>query len=198
MNYLAHAYLSFGHKELLLGNMISDFIKGKQQFSYPPVIQKGIVLHRMIDDFTDRHDANREAKEVFRKDYRLYCGAFVDVTYDHFLAIDGNEFATEKELFRFSQSTYQLLETQQEWWPPVFHRMFFYMKTQNWLYRYRTHAGIKQSFGGLVRRSKYLQSASMAEEIFDDYYELLGNCYRQFWKDVKPFALQKMNELLNQ
>jgi hypothetical protein len=29
MNYLGHAYLSFNHQDILVGNMISDFIKGK-------------------------------------------------------------------------------------------------------------------------------------------------------------------------
>lgn len=30
MNYLAHAYLSFDEPEILVGNMISDFVKGKK------------------------------------------------------------------------------------------------------------------------------------------------------------------------
>ena len=42
MNYLAHACLSFGKPDILLGNMINDFIKGKKQFDYPAAIQKGI------------------------------------------------------------------------------------------------------------------------------------------------------------
>ncbi len=35
MNYLAHAYLSFNDPEILVGNMISDFVKGKKKFDYP-------------------------------------------------------------------------------------------------------------------------------------------------------------------
>ena len=31
MNYLAHAYLSFNDPEILVGNMISDFVKGKKK-----------------------------------------------------------------------------------------------------------------------------------------------------------------------
>ena len=30
MNYLAHAYLSFGNEPVLIGNMISDFVKGNK------------------------------------------------------------------------------------------------------------------------------------------------------------------------
>jgi acyl carrier protein phosphodiesterase len=51
MNYLAHAYLSFKHEDILLGNLISDFVKGKKKFDYPLLIQKGITLHRNIDTF---------------------------------------------------------------------------------------------------------------------------------------------------
>ena len=47
MNYLAHAYLSFGDPDVLTGNMISDFVKGKK--STPvivAVIDSGIdTLH---------------------------------------------------------------------------------------------------------------------------------------------------------
>ncbi|MBK6633182.1 MAG: hypothetical protein IPG38_01660 [Chitinophagaceae bacterium] len=62
MNYLAHAYLSFNDPEILLGNMISDYIKGKKQFDYPLPVQKGIRLHRFIDQFTDTHAATHELK----------------------------------------------------------------------------------------------------------------------------------------
>ena len=32
MNYLAHAYLSFNKPDILAGNIISDFVKGKKKF----------------------------------------------------------------------------------------------------------------------------------------------------------------------
>ena len=92
MNYLAHAYLSFNHPEILVGNIISDFVKGKKKFDYPEGIQKGIHLHRLIDAYTDTHPATARAKEIFRPHYRLYSGAVMDVLYDHFLAIDPGEF----------------------------------------------------------------------------------------------------------
>ena len=71
MNYLAHAYLSFNQQEILVGNMISDFVKGKTKFNYPEGIQKGIALHRAIDEFTDTHPATKEAAAFFRPAYRL-------------------------------------------------------------------------------------------------------------------------------
>ena len=66
MNYLAHAYLSFNHPEIVVGNMISDFVKGKKKFDYSEGIQKGITFHRAIDEFTDSHPTTKKAKEFLR------------------------------------------------------------------------------------------------------------------------------------
>ena len=88
MNYLAHAYLSFNDPEILLGNMISDYVKGRKKFDYEPGILKGIMLHRAIDTFTDQHPVTKTAMKFFKPAYGLYAGAFVDVVYDHFLVLD--------------------------------------------------------------------------------------------------------------
>ncbi len=194
MNYLAHAYLSFHHPEILVGNIISDFVKGKRKFDYPTAIQKGIALHREIDRFTDTHDATREAKEIFRPQYRLYSGPFMDILYDHFLAVDENEFPGNS-LFDFSQEVYASLNEQMQWLPERFVLMFPYMKKENWLFNSRTPSGISKSLSGLVYRSAYLTESDTAFKLFQEHYQLLQQCYRHFWPEVKPFA-KKQYELL--
>ena len=187
MNYLAHAYLSFGHPGVLTGNMISDFVKGKKKFDYPSEVQQGIELHRAIDQYTDTHIATREAKQVFRTHYRLYSGAFIDVVYDHFLANDETEF-TEESLFAFSRDTYAALDRQEAWMPDRFAHMYPFMKQQNWLFNYRTRWGIKKSMGGLVKRAAYLEDYHTAFTIFEEHFQLLEDCYRHFWAGMKPYA----------
>lgn len=194
MNYLAHAYLSFNDPEILVGNLISDFVKGKKKFDYPPDIQKGIMLHRAIDTFTDEHEATREAKDIFRPVYRLYSGAFTDVVYDHFLAMDENEF-TEGFLFDFSQQVYAVIDRHTQWLPEKFSRMFPYMRSQNWLFNYRTYGGTEKSMQGVAHRAAYLNESKIAYELFKQHYQLFQQCYRHFWKDIKPFA-QRQYELL--
>jgi acyl carrier protein phosphodiesterase len=196
INYLAHAYLSFGHPEILAGNMISDFVKGKKKFDYPAGVQQGIVLHRAIDAFTDGHEATREAKAIFRPDYRLYSGAFVDVVYDHFLANDPAEF-TDASLLAFSRSVYDMLEKQSPWFPDKFAMMFPYMQEHNWLYHYRERWGIERSLNGVVRRSTYLTESKIAFRLFEQHYQVLEDCFRHFWAFAKPFARQEF-ELLQQ
>jgi acyl carrier protein phosphodiesterase len=177
-----------------VGNMISDFVKGKKKFDYPQRIQQGITLHRIIDTFTDEHEATRHAKEAFRSHYRLYSGAFVDVVYDHFLALDENEFPA-LTLRDFSKQVYQTLEEYQPWFPVHFATLFPHMKNQDWLFNYRSLAGTKKSFGGVVRRSLYLTESDTAGQLFERHYQLLQESYRQFWADVKPFAERQFEML---
>jgi acyl carrier protein phosphodiesterase len=187
MNYLAHAYLSFGHPDILVGNMISDYVKGRKKDDYPDAIRKGISLHRAIDAFTDTHAAVADAKTVFRKDYRLYSGAFVDIAFDHFLAVDPEEFS-DGTLKNFAEKTYGLLEPYAPLFPDPFSRMFPYMRTQNWLYNYQFHQGVENSFGGLVRRAKYITESDTAFHLFERNYELLRSCYDRFFPDLKEYA----------
>lgn len=196
MNYLAHAYLSFDHPQVLAGNLISDFVKGKKKSGFLPGIQKGIELHRSIDQYTDSHPATKEAKQVFRNTYRLYSGAFVDVVYDHFLANDENEFS-ESSLLEFTGRIYLVMESYLDQVPPPFARMFYYMQKENWLFHYRSVWGIEKSFGGLVRKAAYLTESDTACKIFETHYQLLSDCYRQFWKEMKPFAFDTFHSLLN-
>lgn len=182
--------MSFNDPGFLTGNLISDFVKGKSRYEYPADIQKGITLHRAIDAYTDEHIATREAKKIFQPHYRLYSGAFMDVVYDHFLAIDKNEFP-EESLLNFSQGVYTQLDGFTSYMPERFARMYPYMKSQNWLHNYRTLKGIEQSMQGVVRRAAYLSESKVAYELFSEHYQLLQAYYRQFWTDLKPFALRE-------
>jgi acyl carrier protein phosphodiesterase len=195
MNYLAHAYLSFNNPDILVGNMISDFVKGKKQFDYPLAIQKGIRLHRAIDNFTDEHPATREAKQYFRPAVGLYAGAFMDIVYDHFLALDHNEL-TEDGWKTFANITYQQLSAQQEWLPEKFARMLPYMSSQNWLYNYRFTWGMENSFGGLVRRAAYLTDSAQAFSLFTMHYAELKQQYEVFFPQLKAFASSQLDLLI--
>jgi acyl carrier protein phosphodiesterase len=195
MNYLAHAYLSYNVPHILVGNMISDFVKGAQKSVYVVSVQQGIDLHRAIDSFTDDHPATAKAKNIFRPDYRLYSGPIMDVLYDHFLANDENEFPTGS-LLPFTNEVYQTLEQETVHLPERFLMVLTYMKTENWLYNYRTREGIQKSVRGLVRRATFIHDSSRAVDLFNRHYDELKQYYQEFFPDVKQMAKQKLAELL--
>ncbi len=196
MNLLAHAYLSFNNEGILVGNMISDYVKGKKQFDYPLPIQAGILLHRAIDEFTDTHAATQEVKKLFKPAYRLYAGAFTDVVYDHFLANDKNEFSSAESLQSFTKESYNLLQTNTAHFPEKFAKSFPYMQAQDWLYHYRYDDGMQKSFGGLAKRAKYITETDTAFEIFLCNKEIIKESYDIFFPQLKLFTINKMKQLL--
>jgi acyl carrier protein phosphodiesterase len=196
MNYLAHAYLSFMHEEILVGNLISDFVKGKKKFDYSIGIQHGIALHRSIDVFTDNHPATKEAKKPFKEAVGLYAGAFVDVVYDHFLAINKVHWSVGS-LEQFSQEVYNTLDSNYRHLPEGLQRMLPYMKDQDWLANYQYQWGIEKSFGGVARRAIYLDDSIAAFEAFMDNYEALQQLADVFIADVKKYAAGELQLLLN-
>jgi acyl carrier protein phosphodiesterase len=196
MNFLAHAVLSFNNPDILTGNMISDFVKGKRKFDYPLSIQKGISLHREIDNFTDFHPVTAKAKELFRPQYRLYSGAFVDIVYDHFLALDKQQFEKNNGLKNFTKITFNFLDEKASYFPSSFQKMFPYMKSQNWLYEYRLKEGIRKSFTGLVHRATYLNESEIAFEIFNQHYKEFEKYYEEFFPELKDFAFVKMQRII--
>lgn len=195
MNYLAHAFLSFGDAEILTGNMIGDHVKGTAALEqYPDGIKKGIILHRKIDSYMDESPATARAKVWFRQTYGLYAGAIVDTLFDHYMATDPHYFKTEKELLSFSQDVYKKLAQHKTHFPPHFAAMFPYMEQENWLYKYRTMTGVKRALQGLQHRAKYMPDAEDAYNTFIVSYYEIGQCYYEFIEKVYKFVKTELSQ----
>lgn len=198
MNYLAHAYLSFEIPEITVGNLISDFVKGKQKEAYPAKIRQGISLHRAIDSFTDTHLVTRRAKSYFTKAYGLYSGPLTDIIYDHFLANDPLIFPpgeTRASLKSFAQRTYEQVADWQAILPERFVHLFRYMRAEDWLSNYRQKELIFRSFEGLAGRAAYMPGPDQAKLLFEEHYTDLEACYLDFFPELKDFALRNLEHL---
>lgn len=191
MNYLAHAYLSFNQPDILVGNMISDFVKGKKKFEFSLPIQRGIALHRAIDEFTDKHPSTKEARKFFQPSYGLYSSVFMDVAYDHFLAVDLKEFSDES-LLSFSLNTYSILDKYVMQFPERFAMIYPYMKQYNWLYNYKNLSGIQRSFEGIAHRALYISESITAFNILKDNYRELRELYEVFFPALKDFTIENL------
>nr|WP_305050385.1 hypothetical protein [Elizabethkingia bruuniana] len=64
MNLLAHSYLSFSDGQIV-GNMIADYVRNADREKLPVEVQKGIIIHREIDTYTDQHPVTHKAKKFF-------------------------------------------------------------------------------------------------------------------------------------
>lgn len=194
MNLLAHAFLSFHDEDILLGNMIGDDIKGKQKNLYPPKVRQGIMLHRYIDSYTDQHPVILEAKKVYSPLVGLYSGAFVDISFDYFLARDLQQW-TEEELKAFSQWVYQTLAARRQWQPEKFRHFSPYMQSQDMLYHYRFMQNIEKSLENLLLRTKLPDKQLPIAAAFQSGMGLLKSCYGRFFPELKTYARHSLDKL---
>lgn len=186
MNFLAHSFLSFS-TEQLVGNMIADFLKNREVKTLPIEIQKGIRLHREIDTFTDIHPVIHQAKKIFSPKVRLYAGAFVDVSFDYFLAND-SKIKSEQEWREHSKKVYEILEEYSQILPEQFKVVLQKIKQDDWLYNYRNERGIEFSFRNVINKARYLDKDIEVFPLFLQHKEELREYYDKFFKDIKAFS----------
>ena len=184
MNLLAHIYLSGSDKELLLGNLLGDFVKGNQHENYPSSIQKGILFHRKIDYFTDEHELVKEVNSFFKPELRHYSGVATDIIFDHILAKNWNDHHSI-DLNSFAQDIYLFLTQHQKSLPPKAQLFFKYMAEYNWLYNYAKPIGIQRVLEGMSRRTIYKNELPKALEIYLKNEASIDALFFKFWIDIK-------------
>ena len=168
----------------MIGNFIADAVKGKMHENYPPEIQRGILMHRAIDFFTDNHEVARKTALRFRPRFHKYAPVLVDVMYDHFLAANWSLHHTEP-LPKFTTDVYALLTENIHFLPAKTAYMFKYMAEQNWLLSYAKIEGIEKALQGMSRRTPQPTQLYLAVEELGEQYEEIKNEWELFFEAAK-------------
>ncbi|MBK7183586.1 MAG: DUF479 domain-containing protein [Bacteroidetes bacterium] len=187
MNFLSHLYLSGENEGLLIGNFIADSVKGSDFLKYPEEIQKGIVLHRKIDTFTDSHPIVEESKQRLRERYKKYASVIVDVYYDHYLAANWNVYSNEK-LEDYVLKTYDTINRNKHLLPPKSQLFNEYMVQYNILYAYGELEGIDRVLQGMSRRASFVSNMEHAIQELKEHYHLFGKEFNSFFPDLQQFV----------
>ncbi len=190
MNFLAHIYLSFGNDEITLGNFIADSIRGNRHKHLPVNVQKGIMLHRAIDTFTDAHPTVRKSTRRLHKNYSHYSGVIVDIFYDHFLAKNWQQYS-ETPLDIFVEQFYDLLEENYTILPDGVKRMMPYMISDNWIYNYSNLDGISRVLSGMNRRTKNKSKMNFAILDLETHYIDFEKEFSIFFEELITYSKQK-------
>jgi acyl carrier protein phosphodiesterase len=197
MNYLAHIFLSGNDDFLKLGNFMADEIKGKSYQSYPNEIQRGILLHRAIDDFTDHHPLVSKGAHRFFKDLGHYNGVVIDMIYDHILAKKWDKYC-EIELSVFAEEFYLLLETNHHILPKKISRVVPYMIEHNWLLSYANLEDLRSILKQMNQKTKHDTKLHKGVEIYLDYQNEFEEEFTRFFEDIRSFCQSKIKELNTQ
>jgi acyl carrier protein phosphodiesterase len=108
MNFLAHFQLAWPDEDLVAGGLEGDYYKGPLRGTLPAGIEQGVALHRAIDAYTDRHPVVSELRRSMPSTLRRYAGILIDLSFDHYLAVHWERFAS-LPMGQFRGQVYQLL-----------------------------------------------------------------------------------------
>lgn len=197
MNFLAHIYLSFGDDEITIGNFIADSIRGNKFKHLPDRVQKGIMLHRHIDTFTDAHPTVRKSTKRLHENYGHYSGIIVDIFYDHYLAKNWDVYS-DTPLAVFVENFYDLLEDNYEILPIGVQRMMPYMISDNWIFNYSKMDGIARVLNGMNRRTKNKSKMNFAILDLETHYDKFEKEFTSFFEELTTFSKQKYTTLTEQ
>ena len=194
MNFLAHIYLSFNDKEITIGNFIADSIRGNKIDHLPKRVQKGILLHREIDTYTDSHKIPKISSKRLHKNYSHYSRVIVDIYYDHFLAKNWSTYS-DVPLKDFVDDFYDLLEDNYSILPAGVKRMMPYMIADNWIFNYSRMEGIDRVLNGMNRRTKNRSKMNFAIVDLEEHYSEFENEFTTFFEELITFSRQKFISL---
>lgn len=194
MNFLAHSHLSGNNRDILFGNFIADSVKGSDFNKYPDNIKNGILIHRKIDSYTDKHEIVKESIKILRPDYGKFSGIIVDIYYDHFLAINWQEY-NNVELSDFAKEVYLTLGKRFQHLPARNLRMLPFLIAQNWLVGYANLDDLRRVFWGMDRRTKNISGMKNAVDQLVKNYKLLESQFRAFYPDLQEFSKENLHKL---
>lgn len=180
MNFLAHLYLSGNDDSILIGNFIADSVKGSTITKYPARVKEGIVLHRKIDQFTDTHPVVLKGKVRLRPKFHKYAPVIIDVFYDHFLALQWDDYSSVP-LNDYVNGVYRLLEKNKDSFPDRSKMLLPYMIGGNWLEGYSRLEGINRSLSGMAGRSNFISNMELATKELERDIELYEAEFNAFF-----------------
>ncbi|MBN9010417.1 MAG: acyl carrier protein phosphodiesterase [Rhizobiales bacterium] len=109
MNFLAHLHLADGDPGDMTGGVAADFVRNPDLHLLAPDVLRGVMLHRLIDGFTDRHPTTLRSISRVAPKMGWFGGIVIDIYYDHILARDWHRYSSEP-LADFAARSYAVLE----------------------------------------------------------------------------------------
>ena len=190
MNFLAHLYLSGNNKEILIGNFIGDYVKGKEYLYYQNNIRKGILLHRYIDTFTDNHPITKISRNRLVTNYKKYSGIVIDIFYDYFLASEWEKHYPEP-LECFVEDVFGLLKSYYFTFPQGIKNWFPNFLRHNWLKTYAKIEGIETVLHRMSSRTSLPDFTDFAIRVLKEQETELRKEFNDFFPVIKEYVVKE-------
>lgn len=185
MNFLAHLHLAEPTPASRLGSLLGDFVRGfPWDDRYPEAVWQGIVEHRYVDSFTDRHPVWQCSRDLLPQEMRRYAGIIVDIFYDYFLHRHWSQFSPGQSLPDFVEEVHGQLREGLHWAPGEAVEAIEAMMEQGWLQEYASLDGIDLTLRRVSQRSPIVAPISNGIEILRDHLTAFEKHFLEFYPDL--------------
>jgi acyl carrier protein phosphodiesterase len=169
-------------------------VKGKDLTDFSPMIQKGILLHRKIDVFTDHHPLFKECVSLLFPIYRHYSRVIIDMYFDHFLASNWDKYHS-KNLKVFSNEFYDALKIESENFPENIKNFSKTLIFYNWFDSYKTITGLELILTQMEQRTRFPSKLSASTKQLKENYTYFHNRFSSFMEEVIDFTKNEIKNL---
>ncbi len=150
MNFLAHLHLADGDPGDMAGGVAADFVRNPELHLLKPDIFRGVMLHRHIDGFTDRHPVTLRSISRVSRQMGWFGGVVIDIYYDHILAREWHKYSNEP-LAEFAARSYRVLNERHVELPEDARDFIRRFVDEDRLNRYATLDGITDTLARVSR-----------------------------------------------
>lgn len=177
----------------MVGNFIGDFVKGKTHERYTPLIQKGILLHRVIDSFTDHHASTKQCCQLLKAGYGRYSGVIVDVFFDHFLAANWSTIYPDIPLKEFVSSVHRILIRHYFHLPGEVKGFLPFLINSRRLENYQYRSGIERALQIMTRHTSLSSQVPYAMQQLENHYaEFHENFFLLYYDLLKHISAHSL------
>lgn len=187
MNYLAHTLLARGDADLEVGGILGDYVRGRPNPALPAGLRRGIMLHRAVDTYTDRHARVVAARALFDPPFRRYAGIMLDVWFDHCLAREFSRWSA-LSLDDFSARLRKRVDARAVWLPPSLDRFAAFMHERDLPAAYVQPEVIGEVLAGLGRRLSRANPLDRALPVLAARNRVLRDHFNAFFPDLVAYA----------
>lgn len=187
MNFLAHCYLSCSDEDLLIGNLLADFLKPREYELFSAGINRGIQLHRLIDEYTDVHESSIQLKEILRDKHGKYAPVVVDLVWDYYLSRNWHLYSGDT-IEDFSAMVYQTIDSHIDSFPFRLQRRFKNMIHHDFLSAYNGLARSQSSLAWMDRRAAFASSFVDAIDDIQANDALINRMFMKFFPEIIEFV----------
>lgn len=188
MNYLGHLYFSNNDFELMYYNLFGDFVKGRDLSRFPDKVQKGLTLHREIDNYIDHHEVVIELLHHLYPELPKISGIAVDLFFDHLLAKNWGDYHTV-ELNEFLNTFYNTTPQYEDHFTKEFKHVLQRIIQGRWINHYGDFDGLKATCEGLSARIPFENVLYKGPVVYKAYESEIENAFRIYMKE----AIQHFN-----